>query len=60
MTDKEKIKKLDLLLEYAIMNISPTSLLLDSSEIWTNIDNLIKIKEYIDTLKHKGEKIADE
>jgi hypothetical protein len=59
MKDSEKAKKLDILLQYAIMNISPTSLILDREDIWKNIDNIIKIIEHIDRLK-KGDEIADE
>ena len=60
MNDDTKIKKLELLLEYAIINIETTSLLFDNDDIWKKIDTLIKITEIIDSLKHKGEKIADD
>ena len=60
MNDDTKIKKLELLLEYAIINIETTSLLFDKDDIWKKIDTLIKITEIIDSLKHKGEKIADD
>lgn len=60
MNDDTKIKKLELLLEYAIINIETTSLLFDKDDIWNKIDTLIKITEIIDSLKHKGEKIADD
>ena len=60
MKDKEKIKKLELLLEYAIINIHTTELLFDRDDVWNKIDKIIRITEIIDVLKNKGEKIADE
>lgn len=60
MSNEEKIKKLEFLFDYAIINISPTEIYLDKDDVWKHIDNIIKIAEYIETLKHKGEKIADD
>ena len=42
MNDDTKIKKLELLLEYAIINIETTSLLFDKDDIWKKIDTLIR------------------
>lgn len=60
MKDKEKIKKLELLLEYAIINIHTTELLFDSDDVWKKIDKIIKIIQIIDSLKNTGENIANE
>lgn len=60
MTNQEKIKKLAILLEYAIINIHTTELLFDRDDVWNKIDKIIKITEIIDILKSKGENIADE
>jgi hypothetical protein len=59
MMSNEKIKKLELLLEYAIINIDNTSLLFDKDDVWKKIDNIIKIADIIDSHK-KGELSADE
>jgi hypothetical protein len=60
MKDKEKIKKLELLLEYAIINIHTTELLFDSDDVWKKIDKIIKIIQIVDSLKNNGENIANE
>lgn len=60
MTNQEKITKLAILLEYAIINIHTTELLFDRDDVWNKIDKIIRITEIIDVLKNKGEKIADE
>lgn len=60
MNNDTKIKKLELLLEYAIINIETTSLLFDKDDIWKKIDTIITITKIIDSLKNKGEKIADD
>jgi flagellin-specific chaperone FliS len=55
MIDNNKIKKLELLLEYAIINIDTTSLLFDKDDIWKKIDTIIKITEIIDSHKNIGD-----
>ncbi len=60
MKDKEKIKKLEQLIEYAIINIHTTELIFDSDDVWKKIDNIIKIIQIVDSLKNNGENIANE
>jgi|688.fasta_scaffold59586_2 hypothetical protein len=60
MIDKNKIQKLELLLEYAIINIDTTSLLFDRDDIWKKIDNIIKITEIIDSHKNIGDNTTND
>jgi hypothetical protein len=57
MIDKNKIQKLELLLEYAIINIDTTSLLFDRDDIWKKIDN---ITEIIDSHKNIGDNTTND
>lgn len=49
--NKKKIDKLNELLTFAIANISPIDLQFDDDKVWSLIDKIITINEYIEKLK---------
>ena len=49
--NNKKIEKLNLLLTFAIEKISPIDLQYDDDKVWSLIDKIIKINDYIEKLK---------
>lgn len=49
--NNKKIEKLNILLTYAILQISPYHIMMDKDEVWSLIDKIIKINDYIEKLK---------
>ena len=49
--NNKKIAKLNILLTHAILQISPLDLQYDDDKIWSLIDKIIKINDYIEKLK---------
>jgi hypothetical protein len=54
INNKQVIEKLELLMKYAIIYIDATDLKYDNKEVWNNIDKIIRVNEYIDSLKNKS------
>ncbi len=49
--NNKKIDKLNILLTHAILQISPLDLQYDDDKVWSLIDKIIKINDYIEKLK---------
>lgn len=49
--NNKKIDKLNILLTHAILQISPIDLQYDDDKVWSLIDKIIKINDYIEKLK---------
>ena len=49
--NNKKIAKLNILLTHAILQISPLDLQYDDDKVWSLIDKIIKINDYIEKLK---------
>lgn len=49
--NNKKIAKLNILLTHAILQISPIDLQYDDDKVWSLIDKIIKINDYIEKLK---------
>ena len=49
--NNKKIAKLNILLTHAILHISPIDLQYDDDKVWSLIDKIIKINDYIEKLK---------
>ena len=49
--NNKKIEQLNILLTHAILQISPLDLQYDDDKVWSLIDKIIKINDYIEKLK---------
>lgn len=49
--NNKKIEQLNILLTHAILQISPIDLQYDDDKVWSLIDKIIKINDYIEKLK---------